>query len=55
MQEGSGVQEDKDGNRYEGFFRQGKKDGPFVEFDKDGNVLRRGSYKFGVIDNVEKK
>jgi len=49
MEDGNGVQEDKDGNRFEGFFKQGKKHGPFVETDKDGNVIRKGTYKFGAL------
>lgn len=28
LEDGQGVQIDKDGNRFEGFFKQGKKDGP---------------------------
>ena len=44
---GQGVQIDKDGNRFDGFFKQGKKDGPFVETDKDGKVIKKGTYKFG--------
>mgnify|MGYP002590515154 CR=1 FL=1 len=41
------VQIDKDGNRFDGFFKQGKKNGPFVETDKDGKIIRKGTYKFG--------
>ena len=41
------VQTDKNGNRFEGFFKQGKKNGPFVETDKDGKVIKKGTYKFG--------
>ena len=26
-----------------------KKHGPFVETDKDGNVIRKGTYKFGAL------
>ena len=47
LEEGQGVQIDKDGNRFDGFFKQGKKDGPFVETDKDGKVIKKGTYKFG--------
>ena len=45
------VQEDKNGNRYEGFFKQGKKHGPFVETDKNGKVIRKGTYKMGRLEN----
>ena len=41
--------EDAEGNRYEGNFRQNKKDGSFVEKDKNGNVTRRGVYSNGVV------
>ncbi|MDU1636649.1 MAG: phosphatidylinositol-4-phosphate 5-kinase, partial [Bacteroides ovatus] len=47
LEDGQGVQIDKDGNRFEGFFKQGKKNGPFVETDKDGKVIKKGTYKFG--------
>ena len=50
MQEGNGVEEDKNGNRYEGFFKQGKKNGPFEETDKNGKVIRKGTYKFGRLE-----
>ena len=43
--------EDKNGNRYEGFFKQGKKHGPFVETDKNGKVIRKGTYKMGRLEN----
>ena len=51
MAEGTGIQEDKNGNRYEGFFKQGKKHGPFVETDKNGKVIRKGTYKMGRLEN----
>ena len=38
-------------NRYEGFFKQGKKDGPFVETDKNGKLVRKGTYKMGRLSN----
>lgn len=50
LQEGNGVEEDKNGNRYEGFFKQGKKNGPFVETDSTGKVIRKGTYKFGRLE-----
>jgi len=48
------VLEDKNGVRYDGFFKQGKKDGAFVETDKDGNVIRKGVYKFGNLSTEQK-
>ena len=47
LEDGHGVLIDKDGNRFEGFFKQGKKHGPFVETDKDGKVIKKGTYKMG--------
>ena len=32
------------------FFKQGKKNGPFVETDKNGKVIRKGTYKFGRLE-----
>lgn len=46
LEEGQGVQTDKDGNRFEGFSNR-EKNGPFVETDKDGKVIKKGTYKFG--------
>ena len=46
--------EDKNGVRYDGFFKQGKKHGAFVETDKNGNVIRKGVYKFGTLDAEQK-
>ena len=43
LEDGQGVQIDKDGNRFEGFFKQGKKDGDVYKrqevFSEDGKVL----------------
>ena len=50
LEEGKGIQEDKDGHRYDGFFKQGKKHGPFVETDKTGKIIRKGTYKFGRLE-----
>ena len=33
------------------FFKQGKKDGPFVETDKNGKLIRKGTYKMGRLSN----
>lgn len=38
---------EKDGTRFEGFFKQGKKDGPFVEMDANGNIVRKGTFRYG--------
>ena len=46
LEEGKGIQED----RYEGFFKQGKKHGPFVEKNSKGEVTRKGTYKFGRLE-----
>ena len=44
----------KDGIRFEGTFKQGKKHGPFVETDKEGKIIRKGVYKFGSLDTTQK-
>ena len=46
-EEGKGTLIGKDGTRFEGFFKQGKKDGPFVETDASGKVLRQGTFRYG--------
>jgi antitoxin component YwqK of YwqJK toxin-antitoxin module len=43
-----------DGIRFDGSFKQGKKDGPFVETDREGKIIRQGVYKFGTLDVVQK-
>ena len=48
------VSEDKDGNRFEGTFKNDMKDGPFVERDKNGNETNRGVYKNDKIVSEEK-
>ena len=42
---GSGVEISKDGTRMECIYKDGKKEGPFVETDANGNVIRKGTYK----------
>ena len=32
--------------------KQGKKNGPFVETDKDGKVIKKGTYKFGRLQQM---
>ena len=52
LEEGSGVQEDKNGNRYGRFLQtRQEKDGPFVETDKNGKLVRKGTYKMGRLGN----
>lgn len=46
-EDGKGVLIDKEGVRFEGFFKQGKKDGPFIETDTNGNVIRKGTFRYG--------
>ena len=46
-EEGKGVLIEKDGTRFEGFFKQGKKDGSFVEMDANGNIVRKGTFRYG--------
>ena len=53
-EDGSGVVIDKNGNRFEGFFKMGKRHGAFIETNSAGNVIRKGVYKYGNIE-VQKK
>lgn len=46
-EDGKGTIVTKDGVRFEGFFKQGKKDGPFVETDRNGKVIRQGTFRYG--------
>jgi antitoxin component YwqK of YwqJK toxin-antitoxin module len=52
--EGKGVLEEKNGVRYEGFFKQDMKHGPFVEIDNNGQTIRKGTYKYGKIETTSK-
>ncbi len=45
----AGIEEKKDGTRFEGHFHNGLKDGDFVEKDRNGNIVRQGTYRSGVL------
>ena len=51
LKEGKGILEDADGIRYEGNFSADKKDGEFIEKDKNGLLLRKVRYRNGVPIN----
>ncbi len=38
-----------DGSRFEGHYKDGVRDGAFTEYDKNGNVVRKGVYKDGRV------
>ena len=44
---GAAIEEDKDGKRFEGTYVDGKRDGRFVEKDRNGNVTATGTYQGG--------
>ena len=48
MKEGKGLLEDVDGIRYEGNFSADKKDGEFIEKDKNGLLIRKVVYQNGI-------
>ena len=52
---GKGTIVNKDGSRFEGFFKHGKKDGAFVETDAQGNVTRQGTFRNGRLLNAADK
>ena len=47
MRNGPAIEEDKDGNRFEGSYVDDRRDGRFVEKDRNGNVTRSGRYESG--------
>ena len=51
MEDGKGVQVDKNGMSYEGTFKEGKKDGLFIEKDETGKVVRQRTYKMGRLES----
>ena len=48
-EEGKGILVTKDGTRFEGFFKQGEKDGPFVETNAEGKIIRQGTFRNGKL------
>jgi hypothetical protein len=54
QEHGKGVMLSTDGIRFEGSFKKGKKHGAFVETDKEGKVVRQGTYNMGVLDAPKK-
>ena len=48
LAEGFGIdKETKEGKRFEGSYKNGERDGEFVERDRNGQVTARGEYKNG--------
>ena len=47
---GKCIMETPDGLRFEGTYKDDVRDGDFVEKDRNGNVIRRGSYNNGVVE-----
>ena len=44
---GAAIEEDKDGNRFEGTYVDDVRDGRFVEKDRNGNIKAQGNYTRG--------
>ena len=38
-----------DGSRFDGTFKDDVKDGAFIEYDRNGNVVRKGKYVNGQL------
>ena len=47
MRNGPAIEEDKDGKRFEGTYRQDRRDGKFVEKDRNGKIVVTGYYENG--------
>ena len=47
MSHGPAIEEDKEGNRFEGSYTNDVRDGNFVEKDRNGNIVARGTYTNG--------
>ena len=47
MKNGRGVEEAADGTRFEGNYQNDVRHGAFVEKDRNGKVIRKGSYNRG--------
>ena len=45
---GKAIEEDKDGNRFEGSYVNDERNGDFVEKDRNGKITARGSYDMGI-------
>ena len=41
------IEEDKEGMRFEGYYRDDMRDGKFVEKDRNGKVIASGTYTRG--------
>ena len=47
MRHGAAIEEDKDGKRIECNYENGKREGAFVETDRNGAVVAQGTYSNG--------
>lgn len=47
--EGKAIEIYTDGSRFEGTYKNDEKDGAFILFDKNGNVIQKGTYKHGRV------
>ena len=45
--DGAAIEEDKDGNRFEGSYLNDVKNGKFMEKDRNGNITAKGEYVNG--------
>ena len=49
--ENANIEESKEGVRFEGTYKEDKRDGAYSERDKDGNIIRQGFYKNGYLES----
>ena len=49
MRNGKAIEEDKNGNRFEGTYKDDVREGKFVEKDRNGNITSQGVYERGRV------
>ena len=52
MKNGKCVEETPDGVRFEGSYLNDQKDGPFVEKNRNGSIIRKGVYVRGKLQTA---
>jgi antitoxin component YwqK of YwqJK toxin-antitoxin module len=51
MRHGKCIEESSDGIRFEGTYKNDKRDGAYVERDSNGNIIRKGYYNNGYMES----
>ena len=47
MSNGKAIEEDKNGIRFEGNYKDDNRDGEFIEKDRNGTITKKGRYERG--------